>query len=85
MPCTITFGEFLEELQTSWDVTLWDRDSAVGDPLVLRRQVDGGFDGCTVVVTRMGNYIFLDDEHDVVWTILRRLRIPENTFDGKFT
>ena len=85
MSCTLTYGDFLTELQASWDVTLSDQDGAAGDPLILCRRVDGGFEGCTVMTNKMANKLFVDDEKDMVKTILRRLRIPENIFDNKLS
>lgn len=81
----LDYGTFLIELRSSWDVSLGDDDCAVGDALILKRSVPGGFEGSTVVTHRMANAIFSDDEAELVRTILRRLRIPENIFDGRFS
>lgn len=81
----LTYGYFLTELQASWDVTLGDYDCAVGDVLTLKRCVPGGFEGSTVVTHRLPNAPFTKDEVDLVRSILRRLRIPENVFDNKFS
>ena len=81
----LRYGDFLTELQSSWDVTLSDNDCSVGDPLILKRFVDGGFEGCTALTHRVPNALYSNDEKDVVKSILRRLRIPENIFDVKFT
>lgn len=84
MPCTLTYGEFLTELQATWDVTLVDKDAAVGDPLCLKREVNGAFVASTAVTHRMDHALFEIGDKEKVQTILRRLQIPAGIFNDRF-
>jgi hypothetical protein len=80
----LTYGNFITELRATWDVTLDDDDCAIGDLLMLRRTAPGGVTGFTPVTHRLSNAMFSQDELELVRTILRRLKIPENIFDHMF-